>query len=235
MVLRQQHRKRQFEKMLATALHRIERGSRFHHSAVFLHPPSKEEARALRRVMAIPELDNREEEGGRRVYKATRWGGSMEAHSGGGMGHGPAKTYPDGRDKHDSRNRSGQGTNYTRRMDVLREFNVRHSDMGTHQKFQAGHMFDIDRSKETAVVPMSPIRAITRRDRSGGAGGGGTQAYRPLTSSKRSPSKFVAAFSNSANPNSKPHSLFEDDMDAGLIEPPPSLNAIPGWKRSLHR
>ena len=31
------------------------------------------------------------------------------------------------------------------------------------------------------MVPMSPIRAITRRDRSGGAGGGGTQAYRPLT------------------------------------------------------
>jgi len=56
-----------------------------------------------------------------------------------------------------SRNRSGQGTNYTRRMDVLREFKVRHSDMGTHQKFQAGHMFDVDRSKVRNVA--GPQRA----------------------------------------------------------------------------
>ena len=103
-------------------------------------------------------------------------------------------------------------------------------------------MIETFRSKPNA--PAAPSLALvlpltTRHTRTAAPSEApATAPYNPPhthRSSKRSPSKFVAAFSNSANPNSKPHNLFEDDMDAWIIEPAPSLNAIPGWKRSLHR
>ena len=125
------------------------------------------------------------------------------------------ETYVDPRDR---RGRYGMGSNYTRRMDVLRAFRVRHSDMGCQE--ETDNTFGVSAAARHAAR-IKVTHGLDRLHVNMGAKG---RAAAPLSPIRRT--RYLASEATQ----------LDDDRDSGRREQEPRQpNAIPGWKRSLHR